>query len=235
MIFKEKEITMLEQILNKKIGFCGNIIDHKKDYTEARLFLTIKSSITNLANDKPKINSLSLTAAKSIINYNKKITPNSSYIGLKEYSRINNFRIGAIKKILNFRGYIVMNSPTGKSFRMNVVFTTLHKYKNTQLNSRIPQLLTLWKKDFLDNLIKRNIEEFKKMSESYSYSKPRSINECTNLIKLHYEHINKIKFTDIYSAIEHIKYIEEKYFDKNTTARLKILKRYVKFFTSNYA
>ncbi|MEN1508372.1 hypothetical protein, partial [Pseudomonas aeruginosa] len=111
-----------------------------KDYTEARLFLTIKSSIINLTDNKPKINSLSITAAKSIINYNKKITPNSSYIGLKEYSRINNFRIGAIKKILNFRGYIVMNSPTVKSFRMNVVFTTLHKYKNTQLNSRIPTI-----------------------------------------------------------------------------------------------
>lgn len=234
MIFNGEEIKITKSVLSRKIGLNRVIINTEEKYTEAKLFLTIKESIKNNLDDQPKINSLSLTITKSLINYKKKNLPNEIYIGLKEYSKNNNLRIGVIKKILNLKGYIVENHPTGKSFRMNVVFTTYHKYKNSNMKSRISEILILWKKDFLDRIIKRSIELVNNLSEIYTYSKPRSINECLNMIKIHYEYTSNYKFISVNDVNEFLNTTNINDFYDNKLNRFKILKRYLNFYTKNY-
>jgi len=234
MIFNVEEIKITSSILSRKIGLKKEIINKNEKYTEAKLFLTIKKSIKNYLNDKPKINSLSLTITKSLINYNEKKIPNNIYIGLKEYSKSNNLRIGVIKKILNLKGYIVEHYPTGKSFRMNVVFTTYHKYKNTNMKSRISEILTLWKKDFLDRIIKRSMDFVMKISENYTYSKPRSVNECLKMIKTHYEYVSGYRFVSISEINKFLTSVSKTNFYENKLDRFKILKRYLNFYTNNY-
>lgn len=234
MIFNGNEIKMVNSVLSRKIGVKEEVISANENYTEAKLFLYIKKLIKNFVDDKPKINSLSLTITKSLINYNKKTLPNEMYVGLKEYSKNNNLRIGVIKKILNLKGYIVENYPTGKSFRMNVVFTTYHKYKNSNMESRISEILTLWKKDFLDRLIKRSIDFINVFSEQYTYSRPRSIDECSKMLKVHYEYISGFKFIDIHTMSNYLVSLNINDFYGNKLNRLKILKRYVKFYLNNY-
>lgn len=234
MIFDGEEIKIISSVLSRKIGLEKEIINKNEKYTEAKLFLTIKKSIKNHLNDKPKINSLSLTITKSLINYNEKKLPNEIYIGLKEYSKNNNLRIGVVKKILNIKGYIVENYPTGKSFRSQVVFTTYHKYKNTNMKSRISEILTLWKRDFLDRIIKRSMELVIKISENYTYSKPRSINECLNMIKTHYEYISGYKFISINEINTFLNSVNTNDFYDNKLDRFKILRRYLNFYTHHY-
>ena len=234
MIFNINEIKIMNSILSRKLGFNEEIIKASEKYTEAKLFLSIKNSIKDYFEDKSKINSLSITITKSLINYKQKKIPNEFYIGLKEYSKNNNLRIGVIKKILHSKGYIVESYPTGKSFRMNVVFTTYHKYKNISMKSRISEILTLWKKEFLDRLLKRSIEFLKNLSEKYTYSKPRSINECTNMLKIHYEYISDLKFIDIYTISNYLILFDINNFYDNKLERFKILKRYFKFYIDNY-
>jgi hypothetical protein len=234
MIFNINEIRMTSDILRKKIGTVDPALQLNEKYTEAKIFTSIKNNAKKYLENCQKVNSLALTITKSLINYNKKNLPTEMHIGLKEYAKFHNLRIGVIKKILAIKGYLVDSYPTGKSFRMDVVFTTYHKYKNTAMKTSTPEILTLWKKGFLDKILKNSENEVKDLSEHYTYSKPRSNNECFNMIMIHYEYLTKEKLADIEDLHLIMNKLNKKNYNNNELKRFKILQRYIKFYFKNY-
>jgi hypothetical protein len=239
MLFEDKEIKMTHEIIKRKIGTVENIdiIIPEKRYSEAKIYSKIKTNIKKFIVDISKLNSLTILITKSLINYTKKIIPESNYIGLKEYSKISNIRMSAIKKILGNKGYMVGHYPTNKSYRASVVFSTYHKYKNSMMDKRIDEILILWKKDFLDRMLRNNQEEIVNLNEQYSYNRPRTTSECFNMITLHYEFIfrktlNNNNLLDEFSNIKGVTI--DKNIDKNLSNRFNILKKYIQFYLKNY-
>lgn len=239
MLFEDKEIKITHEIIRRKIGVVADldIINTNNRYTEARIYSKIKSDIKRFIADLSKLNSLTIMITKSLINYTKQIIPEANYLGLKEYSKISNIRISAIKKILGKKGYMVGHYPTNKSYRASVVFSTYHKYKNSMMDKRIDEILILWKKDFLDRMLRNNQEEIVNLNEQYSYSRPRTISECFNMIILHYEFIfrKSLNNNNLLDELSNIKSVTiDKSRDRNLSNRFNILKKYIQFYLKNY-
>lgn len=234
MIFNINEIRMTSDILKKKIGADNTALQLNEKYTEAKIFTSIKDNVKKYLENCSKVNSLAITITKALINYNKNNLPTEMHIGLKEYAKLHNLRIGVIKKILAIKGYLVDSYPTGKSFRMDIVFTTYHKYKHTAMKTSIPEILTLWKKGFLDKLLKNSENKVNELSEQYTYSRPRSSNECFNMIMIHYNYLIKENLKEIESIELILNRINKKNYNENELKRFKILKRYINFYVKNY-
>lgn len=220
MKLREKDISILAKTIERKKGYIINKESFRLDLSPARLYLAIKEEIKLNTENLQTVYPVSITLFESVINYTNNTKPDSTFVGLKEYSRETNVRASVIKKILTANNYLRDQCyPTDKSYRLGCVFTTFHQYKSTAMNTRIPEILTLWKVSFLENILVRHREELKVLSEMFSYSKPRSKNECLNQIRIHSEFIGNPENT------------ESQFYQERT----KILERYKRFYTKHYS
>jgi len=240
MILKEKDLQFVKEIVRKKLGVVREIFLVNHNYTEARLYLQIKSELKDTIKSIPELNSYSITLTKSILNHKNRIEPSDEFISLKQFEKLSGIRPSVAKKMLIKQGYFIGNHPTNKSYRLNCVFTRLHKFKVTAMKCRTETILTLWREKFLFGLLKKYKSEFLTLNEVFTFHKARSERECFNQIQRHYEALIG-KPLGRYYNIESIIFMIDSLLKKELNdrpatykPRLEVLRKYLVYYQAKF-
>lgn len=240
MILKDKDLEFVKQIVKRKLGVEKDLFCINHNYSDARLYLQIKSQLKDIIESTPQLNAYSITLTQSILNHKNKTEPSDGFISLKQFHEISGIRPNVVKKILTVKGYFLENHPTNKSYRLNCVFTTLHKFKVIAMKSRTETILTLWRASFLFALTKKHKDEVETLNEVFTYSKPRSERECFNQIQFHYTYLIGKPLGQYYNIelvlllIESLLKKELKEMKATYKPRLEVLRKYLKFYQKHY-
>lgn len=182
-MIRTKDIT---KILETKLHLDSSLIDKLSEndkLKEARVETRIKEIIGSTLSIRER-NAFSKCLTKTFMNQVNNKIPEDDFVSLSDYVKGHtdyHIRPSDIKKLLNKLDYLVGDYPTGKAYRLDYVFTQFITYQIRGCK-RSKEILKLWRKKFLDNVIKRNQDELESFRSIYSFTRPRTLNEGLNCI-----------------------------------------------------
>lgn len=237
---------VLSGFIESKLKMDASLINELSEsdkLKEARLETRIKEIVGDTLSVREK-NAFTKCLTRTFMNQVNKVIPDDDFVSLSDYAKSRNdflIRPSDIKKLLVELDYLVGNYPTGKAYRLDCVFTQFINYQINRRSKRSKEILKLWKKSFLDNIINRNSESLKCFRNNYSFTRPRTKMEGLNCIKttlsiLFMENSNlTINIYERYSiAIAHLITLKSKVTNTRAVNQISYICKHMRYMQTRY-
>lgn len=241
-MIRTKEITTIIESKLKLDSSLINELSENDKLKEARVESKIKEIIGDSLPIRKK-HAFSKCLTKTFMNQVHNVTPDEDFVSLSDYAKSHtdfHIRPSDIKKLLIELDYLVGDYPTGKAYRLDYVFTQFINYQIIRCK-RSKEILKLWRKSFLDNIIKRNSEKFNSFRNIYNFTRPRTQSQGLNCINntlsiLFVENPNlSINIYDRYSiAIAHLTILKSEATTKRAVNQINYICKHMRYMQTKY-